>query len=269
MALPMKDKFGYYGLRVEPSFDEAVDATKKPIRIPLPDRAAKRKAFSLFRNAVLDNERAARGYDPAGPGEGEDGGQTHEERMAEIQRLAAEHDIRGLEHALSGDSIPASLMQVQPSPSADDAVFAELEEHSKLHYESKQQAAIRHRVDQEAQRMMQGVRSAALHDIHYQGRGHPVLQGEVPLDLQLKTEMEQAPGVAGHEQRIEVPRGAPHQMPRAPGFPAVREFATFRELNLGQVRESGKRMGHIDFRKQGDSYETFRRATNGKPENLY
>ena len=117
--------------------------------------------------------------------------------------------------------------------------------------------------------MMQGVRSAALHDIHYQGRGHPVLQGEVPLDLQLKTEMEQAPGVAGHEQRIEVPRGAPHQMPRAPGFPAVREFATFRELNMGQVRETGKRTGHVDFTKQGDSYETFRRATNGKPQNLY
>jgi hypothetical protein len=101
------------------------------------------------------------------------------------------------------------------------------------------------------------------------GHGHPVLQGEVPLDIQLKTEMEQAPGVAGHEQKIQVPRAAPHQMPRAPGFPAVREFATFRELNMGQVRETGKRTGHIDFTRQGDSYESFRRATNGKPENLY
>ena len=264
----MKDKFGYYGLRVEPTFDEAVDAVKKPIRIPLPDRAAKRKAFSLFRNAVLDNERMAMGYDPAAPGDDGAPGQTHEQRMDEVLQGAAEHEIRRLEHALGGDSIPASILQVQPSPSADDAVFAEMEEHAKQHYESRQQAAIRHRVDAEAQRMMQGVRSAALHDIHYQGHGHHVLQNEIPLDL-LKTEIEQAPGVAGHEQRIEVPRAAPHQMPRATGFPAVREFATFRELNMGHVRETGKRTGHIDFTKQGDSYETFRRATNGAPQNLW
>ena len=114
------------------------------------------------------------------------------------------------------------------------------------------------------------MRSAALFDIHSQGRGHPVLQGEVPLDLQLKTEMEQAPGVAGHEQRIEVPRAAPHQMPRAPGFPALQEFATFRELNMGQVRETGNRTGGIDFAKTpGDSYESFRRATSGAPQNLW
>jgi hypothetical protein len=61
MALPMKAEFGYYGLRVEPTFDEVLDAVKKPNRIPIPDRAAKRKAFSLFRNAVLDNERVAMG----------------------------------------------------------------------------------------------------------------------------------------------------------------------------------------------------------------
>ena len=268
----MKDKFGYYGLRVEPKFDEVLDAVNKPVRIPLPDRAAKRKAFSLFRNAVLDNERLAMGYDPAGPGAGEDGapgGQTHEERMTEIQRLAAEHDIRGLEHALGGDSIPASVLQVQPSPSADDAVWAEMNEHAQQHFESRQQAAIRHRVDMEAQRMLQGVRSTALFEIHSQGRGNPVLQGEVPLDIQLKTEMREAPGVAGHEQRIDVPRAAPPQAPQATGYPAQREFATFRELNWGHVRETGKRTGHVDFTKQGDSYETFRRATNSARENLW
>ena len=143
-----------------------------------------------------------------------------------------------------------------------------MEEHAKQHYESRQQAAIRHRVDAEAQRMMQGAQSAALFEIHSQGHGHQVLQNTIPLDL-LKTEIEQAPGVAGHEQRIEVPRAAPRQMPRATGFPAVREFATFRELNFGQVRETGKRTGHIDFTKQGDSYETFRWATNGAPQNLW
>ena len=267
MALP-KDKFGYYGLRVEQTFDEVLDAVNKPVRIPLPDRAAKRKAFSLFRNAVLDNERAARGYDPAAPGD--DGApQNHEQRMDEIMQGAAAHDIRNLEHALGGDSIPAAILQVQPSPSADASVFEEMDERHRQHHESKTQAAIRHRVDLEAARMLRGVRSAALSEIHSQGHGHCVLQGEVPLDLQLKTEMREAPGVAGHEQRIEVPRAAPHQPPRATGFPAQPEFATFRELNFGQARLSGKRTGHVDFSKQGDSYETFRRVTNSARENLW
>ena len=113
MELP-KDKLGYYGLRVEPTFDEVVDAVNKPTRIPLPDRAAKRKAFSLFRNKVLDNERQAMGYDPAAPGD--DGApQNPEQRMDEVLQGAAAHDIRNLEHALGGDSIPASVLQVQPN----------------------------------------------------------------------------------------------------------------------------------------------------------
>ena len=267
MELP-KDTFGYYGLRIEPSFDEVLDAVNKPTRIPLPDRAAKRKAFSLFRNKVLDNERLAMGYDPAAPGD-DGGGQNHEQRMDEVMQGAAAHDIRNLEHALGGDSIPASILQVQPSPSADDAVFEEIDEHHRQHHESQKQAAIRHRVDLEAARMLRGVRSAALYEIHSQGRGHCVLQGEVPLDIQLKTESEEAPGVAGHQQRIEIPRAAPHQLPQATGYPAQREFPTFRELNMGQARLTGKRIGHVDFTRQGDSYETFRRVTNSARENLW
>jgi hypothetical protein len=265
----LKTQFGYYGLRVKPTFDDVLDAANKPLRIPLPDRAAKRKAYSLFRNKVLDNERLAMGYDPAGPGQGEAGNQTHDDRMGEIQRLAAAHDIQGLEHALSGDTIPAAVLQVAPSSAADDAVWTEMLEHSKQHFESKQQQAIRHRVDEESMEIMRGERYCALHDAHSQGRGHPMLQGEVPIDVQMKTEIAEAPGVAGRTQRILVPRAAPHQMPRATGFPAVREFATFRELNMGQVRETGKRTGHVDFTKQGDSYETFRRATNTTRENLW
>ena len=49
----------------------------------------------------------------------------------------------------------------------------------------------------------------------------------------------------------------------------MREFATFRELNMGQVRLTGAHTGHIDFSEQGESYETFRRATNSARENLW
>ena len=88
---------------------------------------------------------------------------------------------------------PPAFCRSSPVP-RPTTQYSQMEEHAKQHYESRQQAAIRHRVDAEAQRMMQGARSAALFEIHSQGCGHPVLQGEVPLDLQLKTEMEQAPG---------------------------------------------------------------------------
>ena len=62
---------------------------------------------------------------------------------------------------------------------------------------------------------------------------------------------------------------APPQLPQATGYPAQREFATFRELNMGQVRLTGKRTGHVDFSRQGDSYESFRRVTNSARENLW
>jgi hypothetical protein len=271
MALTLKPRLGYYGLQVQPTFDELLDAANKPLRIPLPDRKAKRAAFSLFRNAVLDNERAIMGYEPGHLEPDAEAPQLQgvEERLAEIQRLAAAHDIRHLEHALNGETIPASVLQVQPSPSADDAVWQDMVAHSQQHFENQKEALARHRVDLEAMRQMQGVRSTTLFDCHHQGMSNPVLQGEVPLDIHLETRQEEAPGVAGVMHSTEVPRAAPPQLPRAPGYPAVRQFTPFEELNWGVARLSGKHTGHVDFTKQGDSYESFRRATNAGHQNLW
>ena len=43
-----KDVIGYYGLVVKPSFDQVLDDTKKPLRIPIPDRKAKREALNFY-----------------------------------------------------------------------------------------------------------------------------------------------------------------------------------------------------------------------------
>ena len=48
MAPPLNytKKRGYMGLVVQPSLDEALGASKKPLRIPVPDRMAKWYALS-------------------------------------------------------------------------------------------------------------------------------------------------------------------------------------------------------------------------------
>ena len=43
-----RDKFGYYGLIVKPTFEEVLDSSKKPLRIPIPDRKAKREALNFY-----------------------------------------------------------------------------------------------------------------------------------------------------------------------------------------------------------------------------
>ena len=42
-------KRGYYGLVERPKFEDAVDASKTALRIPVPDRKYKRQIFSLYR----------------------------------------------------------------------------------------------------------------------------------------------------------------------------------------------------------------------------
>lgn len=56
MALSYTDKFAW-GLRINPTFDELLKSTKKPIRIPQPDRSAKWFALSNYRSFMLDQAK--------------------------------------------------------------------------------------------------------------------------------------------------------------------------------------------------------------------
>lgn len=239
----------HYGLRVKPTFDSEVDAANKPLRIPMPDRSQKKKAFSLYRAALLDMVQGGRDYAPGAPDP-----MTIEERMAEIQRLAAAHDLAGLEHELSGDPIPTRVTRVVPSPAADDAVFTQMAEHSQRLFESAQQATIRHRVDTEAQQILEGVRSTSLFNMYQQGRGHSMLQNEIPLDLVTETEQT---AVAGHQIQRVIPRTAPIQPPIAKGHTAPAEFLPFRELNWSTARIHGP-VAEPSL-APGNSYESHRR----------
>ena len=71
--LNYQDKFGYFGLRVDPSYEQMLRTVNKQIRIPVPDRRAKWYALSPYRAFLLeaakrynDSQRADLAYDDTG-----------------------------------------------------------------------------------------------------------------------------------------------------------------------------------------------------------
>ena len=50
--LSYTDTKGYYGLRVEPSYEQMLRSLKKEIRIPQPDRSAKWVALGPYRVSI-------------------------------------------------------------------------------------------------------------------------------------------------------------------------------------------------------------------------
>mgnify|MGYP003346567539 FL=1 len=63
MSLSYTSKFGYYGLRVNPTLEQVVGTVRKPLRIPLPDRKAKWYANSPYRALILDAEEKYQDYE--------------------------------------------------------------------------------------------------------------------------------------------------------------------------------------------------------------
>ena len=226
----LKQRFGYYGLVVQPSFDEVLDVTKKPLRIPIPDRKAKRAALSFYRAKLLQQQQLATGY-----------------------------EVFLLEHALSDETVPGNVIHVAPSKSADDAVWENLTQHAQAHWENKKEQALRHRVDAEATLQMGLERKSALSDAYFQGKGNSILQGEVPLATHYTSTLEQG-AAEGYEHVRQIPRAAPQNLPQSTGYPAQPEFPTFRALNLGQARLAGV-VGGKSILKTGDSYTSHRRAS--------
>ena len=224
------DRLGYYGLIVKPSFDEVLDETKKPLRIPLPDRKAKREALGFYRAKLLQQQQLSTGY-----------------------------EVFLLEHALSDETVPGNVIQVAPSKAADDAIWENMTQHAQTHFETVKERVLRHRVDAEATLQLGLERKSALSDAYFQGKGNSILQGEVPLDTHYTSVLEQGPGL-DYEHVRQIPRAAPRNLPQSAGYPAQPEFPTFRALNLGQAHLHGV-VGGKSILKVGDSYASARRAS--------
>ena len=82
-----KDRKGYYGLVVKPNFDEVLVETKKPLRIPIPDRKAKREALNFYQAKLL-----------------------------ELQQLAIGHQAYEMEHILSDATVPTAVISYPGRP---------------------------------------------------------------------------------------------------------------------------------------------------------
>ena len=57
VELSYTDKTGYYGLRVDPSYEEMLRSLKKQIRIPQPDRSARWYATGIYRAFLLEQAK--------------------------------------------------------------------------------------------------------------------------------------------------------------------------------------------------------------------
>ena len=104
MSFSYKAETEYYGLRVNPTFDELLGAVRKPTRIPVPDRSAKWYALSPYRAFILDaaqkyneHEQALLNYrnggaalpEAAAPAAGAPPPAAHQ---AEIQNIERRHE---------------------------------------------------------------------------------------------------------------------------------------------------------------------------------
>jgi hypothetical protein len=61
--LSFTDKKGYYGLTVQPTYEQMLRSLKNEVRIPQPDRSAKWYALGIYRSFLLEQaKRYSQGY---------------------------------------------------------------------------------------------------------------------------------------------------------------------------------------------------------------
>jgi hypothetical protein len=143
--LSYENHFGYYGLRVNPTFDEALKSVRKPLRIPVPDRRATWYALSPYRALILDAE----------------------------QRY---NDIEGalIDYRNSGAQLPEHAARVRPSPAGHDESFAHIDEDNHRLHEQHEEAA--RFLREQRQRETEAARTEALGKLHGAWHSHPVME---------------------------------------------------------------------------------------------
>ena len=206
MSLTHKETTGYYGLRVNPTFDELLGAARKPYRLPMPDRSAKWYALSPYRAFILD---AAQKYN------------EHEKALIDFRN--------------SGAHLPETAAGVQPNhEAAHDEVFQNIERHHEAMEQQSAFEAARDLMHQEHKRETAEIRKQQL------SLGYGVNQMNSVIEAN-HDDLE----AAGVEHYMPVVRSVPprkgwktpaEQM-MAVGQPQAPEFKTFEELNVGGIHD--------------------------------
>ena len=225
MTAPLSytSQYGYYNLRVNPTFEQAVGTVRKPLRIPLPQRSAKWYALSPYRALILDAERKYNDYEHA-----------------------------ALDYRSSGAELPEAAARVRPSDAGHDRVF----EHYDHEHEARQaQQAYQTAYDlnkQEIRHKTMADRHEHLGSTYGSNRMHPTVEANHDELVE-----------AGAPHYMPAPRPPPsfRSWPTPPqqfmsaGCPQAPEFPTFEALNSGQPQNL--RTATLS-RSQNMSYERMR-----------
>lgn len=202
--LSYKSQYGYYGLRVNPSFAEVAGTVSNDLRIPVPDRSARWYALSPYRALILDAQKKYHDY----------------ERMS-------------LDYKDSGAALPEMAATVTHSAAENDPTFHQYD--LQYHASEVQDAHIlAHSAMQEGHRR----ETAEIRRQQLQAHYHPNLTN--PTIEANHDELEEA-GVHHHMPAPGMAPMAsgwrtPAEQFAAGGQPQAAEFPTFESLNMGQPK---------------------------------
>lgn len=203
-SLSDKDQRGYYGLLVQPTFEQAFKSAARPLHIPLPDRQAKWEALSPYREYKL-----------------------------ELQREHLDQESKAIEYRRNNRELPYLADQVKTSSAGDDPSFSAMDAQGRSRSASVVEEASVSSHNAETQREAVAARARALRATHRHTSRNPVLAAE-HHNIGSDSEETISP--------MSTPRGqprAPVQLPQKAGYTPHAEFPTFRALNEG--RDNGAR----------------------------
>jgi hypothetical protein len=203
--LNYQDKFGYFGLRVDPSYEQMLRTVNKQIRIPVPNRAAKWYALGPYRAFLLEQAK----------------------RYNDSQRADLQYDE-------TGAHLPAAAARAQHGSLAgtDDTWDNVAKYSSDLNAEEARQLA-EEAMASEKRAQANGMRKLQL-GAYGPSKSHWTITAHHE-DLTERNVPHQAPA-----PKMTMPAGrwrAPPNEMAADGYPQAPEFPTWEQLNMGYSKD--------------------------------
>ena len=213
--LSYTSQFGYYGLRVNPTFEQVLKTVRKPLRIPLPDRHAKWYALGPYRSLILDAEAKYNDYQ-----------HSH------------------IDFQQSGHEINEAAARVRRSDAGGDPVFPQIHAQGEAMDAQRAHEAASQLMEIERRRQTEHNRSQVLYSTHGPNFSDPVIQAAFD-ELDEHQAYHTKPAARPHP--IKSYYMAPVAQWASAGQPQAPEFTPFGELNLNEphrVRAGTFRLGH-------------------------
>ena len=202
MTLSYTNKFAWYGLRENPTYEQLLSTVRKPVRLPIPSREAKWYATSMYRSFLLD--AADKFHD---------------------------HQQQDLAYNQSGSHLPSAAARgSQSSASGDDPAW---QAHDRFNEALDQEEA--HDLAMKAMEQEKKAQTANLRQQQLSSYGpsmvHPTLEAH---DRDLEDQNVPHPAPIPRLSMAKASWPSTHQEYIAAGIPQEKEFPTFEQLNMGQ-----------------------------------